>query len=228
MPAGYSLRAFWFMLAKDLVGEFRARRAWPAMLFLGLLLVFLVEMQIDLPREQKQRVICGLLWLDIFFAGTLALERSFASEREEGCWRNLLLYPISPTVILFAKMTVNFVALTLLQAVLLPAFVVISDVPLLARPLPLGLVVLLGNLGFVSVGVVVSALTTQSSQRGGLLALVLLPLLTPILVGAAEATRLAVIGDFGEQWRNWVQLLAAFAIVFMTVGTLVFHLAIED
>ncbi len=228
MPASYALRAFWSLVVKDLVGELRARRTWPAMLLLGLLLVLLVEMQIDLPGEQKYGVICGLLWLDVFFAGTLALERSFAGEREEGCWRILLLYPISPTVVFLAKMAVNLVALVLLDVVLIPAFVIFSNVPLLERPLPLGLVVLLGNLGFVSVGVLVSALTTHISQKGGLLALVLLPLMTPVLLGAAETTRLTVIGDLNEQWWNWVQLLAAFSVLFTTLGILVFHFAIEE
>ena len=228
MPASYAPRAFWFLVVKDLVGEVRARRVWPAMLLLGLLLVLLLEMQLDLPKEQKWGVICGLLWLDVFFAGTLALERSFAGEREEGCWRTLFLYPISPTVVFLAKMAVNYLAIVLLEAVLIPAFVVFSDVPLLERPLPLGLVVLLGNLGFVSVGVLVSAVTTHSSQKGGLLALVLLPLMTPVLLGAAAATRLTVLGDLGEPWWKWIQLLAAFAVLFTTLGILVFHFAIEE
>jgi heme exporter protein B len=228
MPISFALRAFWFLLVKDLVGEFRSRRAWPTMLLLGLLLVLLVEMQIDLPGELKHSVICGLMWLNIFFAGTLALERTLASEREDGCWRTLLLYPIPPTVIYLAKMAVNFAALLLLEAVLIPAFVVFSNVPLLEHPLVTGLVILLGNLGFVSVGVLASVLTTHSSQKNGLLALVLLPFLTPVLLGAAEATRLGMTGNLNEQWCNWMQLLAAFSILFTTVGVVVFSFAIED
>lgn len=222
------LRPLWFLVAKDLVGELRARRAWPAMLLLGLLLVVLVEMQIDLPAEQKHGVICGLLWLDVFFAGTLALERSSVSEREEGCWRTLFLYPIPPALVFLAKMAVNFVALVLLELVLIPAFIVFANVSLLPNPLMLASVVLLGNLGFVSVGVLVSALTNHSSQKGGLLALILLPLLTPVLVGAAEATRLAVLGDRNEQWWSWVQLLAAFSLVFTTLGFVLFPSAAEE
>lgn len=228
MTAGHSLRAFWALLVKDLVSEIRSRRTWPMMLFMGLLLVLLMELQIELPAEQKQEVICGLLWLDLLFAGTLALERSFAGEREEGCWRTLFCYPVAPTVIFLAKMAANFVALVLLEAVLVPAFVIFSGVSLFEQPLGLGLVLLLGNLGFVSVGVLASALTSHSAHRGGLLALVLLPLATPVLLGAAAATRLAVVGDLSEQWWGWIHLLAAFAILFTSLGLLVFHFAIEE
>ena len=228
MPARFVLKAFWFLVAKDLVGEFRARRAWPAMLLLGLLLVVLVEMQIELPTEHKSGVICGLFWLDVFFAGTLALERSLVSEREEGCWRTLFLYPISPALVFFAKMAMNFVALVILELVLIPAFVVFANVNLLANPLMLGLVAVLGNLGFVSVGVTVTAVTNHSSQKAGLLALILLPLLSPVLVAAAEATRLAVIGECNEQWWSWVQLLAVFCVLFTTLGFVLFPSAVEE
>jgi len=226
MPSRFG--AFWFLVAKDVVGELRARRVWPAMLFLGLLLVLFTEMQIDLAAEDKIGVMCGLLWLDVFFAGSLSLERSFASEREEGCWRTLLLYPISPTVIFLAKMAVSFVALVMLEAVLIAAFVVFGGVPLLAHPVPLGLIVVLGNLGLVAVGVLVSALVSHASEREGLLALVLLPLMTPVLLAAAEGTRLAVLGAVNEQWWRWLQLLAAFAVLFTTLGMLIFRFAIED
>jgi heme exporter protein B len=227
-PNRFALRALWFLVAKDLVGEFRARRAWPAMLLLGLVLVVLVEMQIELPSEQKHGVICGLFWLDVFFAGTLALERSLVSERDEGCWRTLFLYPISPALIFMAKMAVNFMALVLLELVLIPAFVVFANVELLANPLMLGLVAVLGNLGFVSVGVTLSALTNHSSQKAGLLALILLPLLSPVLVAAAEATRLAMYGEWNEQWWSWIQLLAAFAVLFTTLGLVLFPSAVEE
>lgn len=228
MPVGYALRAIWYLMVKDLVGELRARRAWPAMLLLALLLVVFVEMQIDLPENQKQGAVCGLLWLVVLLAGTVALERSFVSEREEDCWRTLFLYPLSPAVVYAAKMAVNFVALVLLEVVLIPAFVVFSGVPLLEHPLMLGLVVMLGNLGFVAVGVLVSAMTAHPSQRGGVLTLVLLPLLTPVIVGAAEATRLALIGSPNEQWWSWVQLLAAFFLLFTTVGLYMFPFAVEE
>jgi ABC-type transport system involved in cytochrome c biogenesis ATPase subunit len=73
----------------------------------------------------------GLLWLAVFFAGLTAVDRSFAAEREEGCWEGLKLLPIPPSVVYLAKLAVNFTALTLLECLLIPLFFVLSDVPLL-------------------------------------------------------------------------------------------------
>jgi heme exporter protein B len=228
MQAGHALKAFRCMVAKDLVCEFRLCRSWPGMLLLGLVLVLLLEMQVDLGTQEKQQVVSGLLWLDVFFAGTLMVERLLAGEREEGCWRSLLLYPVSPMVVFFAKVTVTVFALALLECVLVPALIVFSNIPLLQRPLYFAAVALLANLGYASVGVVVGALTAQLSHRSSLLPLLLLPLMTPVIMSAGAATRFLVAADLDEQWWRWVQLLGCFAVAFTTLGALVFEFVSED
>jgi heme exporter protein B len=228
MQAGHALKAFRCLVVKDLVSEFRLGRSWPGMLLLGLVLVILLEMQVDLGPLEKQLVVSGLLWLDVFFAGTLMVDRSLAGEREEGCWRSLLLYPVSPTTVFFAKVVVTAIALVVLECVLVPAFIVFSNVPLLQHPLCFLTVSLLANLGYASVGVVTSALTAQLSHRSSLLPLLLLPLMTPVLISAAAATRFLVATDPDEHWWRWVHLLGCFAVVFTTLGALIFEFIIED
>lgn len=228
MQASHALQAFKWLVVKDLVCEFRLCRAWPGMLLLGLVLVLLLAMQVDLPAEDRLKVVSGLLWLDVFFAGTLVLDRSFTGEREEGCWGTLLLYPVPRTVLFFAKVAVNFLSLFLLECVLTLAVVVFSNVDILQRPGPLLVIALLANLGYSSIGVLVSALTARLSQTSSLLALLLLPLVTPVILSAAEATRLLVALDGDNQWQRWAQLLACFAILFTSLGMLMFDCAIEE
>jgi heme exporter protein B len=198
------------------------------MVLLGLMLVFLLEMQLDLSAREKHLVVSGLFWLDVFFAGTLMVERLLASEHEEGCWTALLLYPVSPTVVFFAKVTVTFLALVLLECVLVPAFVVFSNLPLFEHPFGFMMVALLANLGYASVGILAGAITAQLSHRKSLLPLLLLPLTTPVIVAAAAATRCLFAEDVNEHWWRWVQLLGCFAVVFTTLGGLLFEFAIED
>lgn len=228
MSAGHALRSFGWLVVKDLADEARGRRAWPGMLLLGLVLVLLLGVQAEQPMAQKQQAVSGSLWLAVFFAGTLALDRSLAGEREEGCWQALFLYPLPPSVIFLAKVTANSLGLVLLELVLVTVFAVVSDTPFLRRPFLLAVIASLGNVGFASVGVLISALTAGMSQRSGLLALLLLPLATPVVLAVAEATRLLVLDDVGEQWWRWAQMLAAFVVLFTTLGMLVFEFAIEE
>ena len=228
MPARQTINSLWWLIRKDLTCELRAWSIWPGMVLLGIVLVFLLATQLDLPMEEKTRVAGGLLWLAISFAGSLACERSFTSEREAGCWQMLALYPLAPSVLFLAKMTINLVALVVLELVLVPLFVVLSDVPLGSRPGLLLLIAALGNVGFAAVGTLVGGLTAGLRHRGGLLALLLLPLVIPVLFGSAEATRLLLTDQIDSQWWLWMQLLAIFAVVFTGLGALVFEFVLED
>jgi len=222
------LTNIWWIVHKDLVTEFRARRVWPTMLLLGIVVGLVFSVQMEALSDQKQRIIGGLLWLAIFFAGMTAIDRSFASEREEGCWEGLKLYPISPTTVYLAKLMVNAVALAVLQCLLIPLFFTLADLPLLAHPGELVLIAVLGNLGITAIATLLSALATGIRKGGNLLVLLVLPLAIPVLLAAAESTRLLVENQINDAWWRWIQLLGALAVVFITAGTILYEYAIED
>lgn len=227
MRTAQAVRAWQALVLKDLVCELRLGRAGPGMILLGLTLVFLLQTQVDVPGEARRDVAAGLLWLDVFFAGTLVLERSFAGEREEGCWRALLSYPLPPTAVYLAKVAVSVLALAVLEAVLVPALAVFAQVPLLHRPLPLLLVAMLANVGLASVGALVSALTASTAGTRTLLPILLLPLVVPVILAAAGATR-ALAGDEPAAAWPWVRVLALFAAAFTSLGVLLFGYLVED
>jgi heme exporter protein B len=228
MKVHKSARSVWWLIHKDLTRELRAHTTWPGMLLLGLVMVFLLATQITLPLDQKTPLIGGLLWLSIFFAGTSALERSFDSERDSGCWQALKLYPVDASLQFLAKVAVNIISLAILECVLIPAFIVLTDVPLLARPGPLLLVVALGTISFGSIGTLLSAVTAGLRLRGGLLAFLLLPLVTPVVLASAEATRIVLAGEDVSPYWQWVRLLAVFSLVFTISGAVLFEFVMED
>jgi heme exporter protein B len=122
----------------------------------------------------------------------------------------------------------NFTTLSGVAAVLVPLLVVLADAPLLDRPAMMLLVALLANLGIAAIGTLIGGLVNGVRRRGNLIVLLLLPLILPVLLGAGEATRLLIAGDLGDAFWRWVQLLAAFAVMFFTVAVLAFEYVIED
>ncbi len=217
----------WWIIHKDLIAEWRARRAWPAMVVLGAVVALLVSLQMDLLPNQQQRIVGGLLWLAIFFSGMIAVDRSFAAERENDAWTGLLLYPVSPSGIYCAKLVVNVIALAVAQVVLIPLFMVLSNISLLAHPFAVFTVALLGNIGIAAVGTLLSALAA-GMRRGNLVVILVLPMVIPVLIAAAEATRLVAEGQVGAAWWQWTELLGAFCIIFVTAGLVLFEFVIEE
>jgi ABC-type transport system involved in cytochrome c biogenesis, permease component len=227
MALSHAAKTWWWLVHKDLLRELRAPRAWPAMLILSLALAMVISVQIDSPSDQHLELAGGMFWLAAFFAGTVALDRSFSGEHEQACWQGLLLYPVGPGTLFLAKLAANFLAFCALDVVLVPAFTLLSGVSLFAQPGPFLATALVANLGFSAVGTLVSALTSGLSQRHGLLVLLLFPLVLPVVLGAVQATRAMLVGDFSSWWR-WIQLLSCFAAVFVALGTLIFDYLVED
>lgn len=227
MTLSHAARSWWWLVHKDLLRELRAPRAWPAMLLLSLALAMVINLQVDLPKDQQLELAGGMFWLAAFFAGTVTLDRSFSGEYEQASWQGLLLYPVEPSTVFLAKLSANFLALCALDMVLVPAYTMLSGVSLLTQPGPFLVTALVANLGFSAAGTLVSALTSGLSQRHGLLVLLLLPLALPVVLGAVQATRAMLVGDISCWWR-WVQFLGCFAAVFVALGTLVFEHIVED
>lgn len=218
----------WWIIQKDLICEYRARRAWPCMILLGVVVAFLLSYQTALTPSQLQRVGASLCWLTICFAAVLTLGQSIAMERDDGCWEALLLYPVTPQTVYVAKTIVNGAMVGALQLVVVPFFAVVCDAQWLSHPGELLLISVLANLGITSVGTLLGAISSGMSRSQGLLALLLLPLLVPVILAASEATRLIAENQVESACWHWVQLLGAFAIVYFTTGWMLFEFVVED
>jgi len=218
----------WWIVHRDLVSEWRACRVWPAMFVLAIVVALLLTIEVGAPVAAEPETVARLYWLAVFFAGVLAFDRAFAAEREENGWEGLLLAPVSPAVVYLAKLAAANLVLGALQLVLLPVFAAFSGLPLLEHAPAMVAVALLGNLGLAAVGVFLGAVTAGIRQGSGLLALLALPLIVPAMLAASEAMRLLLQNDFGPGFSRAVQLLAGFAVVFVTAGTVLFQYVMED
>lgn len=222
------MQSLWWLVHKDLVSEFRTKRAWPAMLLLGIVVAVMFAAQLELLPDQKKQITGALLWLAIFFAAVLAVDRSCSAEQLDGCWEALLSYPVSPAVVYWSKLLVNMIAMIVLECLLVPSFVALTGVDLLRPIWAIVLVAIWANLGLAAVGTLVSALANGIRQGGSMLVLVLLPLSIPVLLAAAESTRLIALGQIDSAWWRWIQFLASYAVIFLTAGTVLFEFVTED
>jgi heme exporter protein B len=220
-------KLYW-LIQKDLVSECRSRQIWPVTLQLGALVAILFGLQIDLPLEQRQRIAGALLWFAILFASLPTLERSFSFEREDRCLDGLILAPVSPSTVYLAKLVVNLIVMTVLACLLIPLWMALLGVALVDSPRAMIIVAFLGNLGIAAVGTLLGALLGGLGPRSCGLALLMLPLVIPVILAAGESTRLILDGDLGQEWWRWVQFLGAFAAVFVVAGIALFEHAVRD
>ena len=198
------------------------------MIVLGMVVAVVCTMQLGFLPDKKHEISGMLLWLAIFLAGVLAIDRSCAAEQHDGCWEGLLAYPVAPALIYWAKFLLNVCALCVLECLLIPAFVALSGVNVLRPVWAIVAVALAANVGLSAVGTLLSVLANGMRQAGQLLMLVLLPFVIPVVLAAAEATRLIALERINDEWWRWLQLLAAFGVIFLTAGTVLFEFVIEE
>jgi len=223
-------RAATIILAKELRTEFRTRELLTTTVVFVLVVVVLFSFAFDPTAAESRRFGPGLLWIAFLFAGSLMLHPSFTREQANETLAALRLAPIEPLAILLGKILANFVFLLLSELLLLPVFVVLYDLsltPFFVRLLPLLLVLALGTLGLTTVGTVFSAVASQARLRELLLPLLLLPALAPVLIASTEVT-VGLLADPPQLQRNWLQILLAFDLVFLTATWLFGEYLLEE
>src|SRR5262245_37720651 len=115
----------------------------------------------------------------------------------------------------------------LVEIILLALFALFFNVDI-GRALPaLGLVLVLGTIGFAAVGTLFAAMTAHVRAREVLFPVLLLPVQVPTLLASVKATEAALAGESLTAVGPWLQLLVAADIVYLTVGLLTFDAILE-
>src|SRR5262245_15353129 len=214
------------LVLKELKVESRRRETVAGVLVFVLLVLALFQFALDFEWAEGRRLVPGVLWITLIFAGLLALGRTFAAERDQGTLDGLLVAPLDRSALYLAKVAATVLFLGLIEVVALPVFAAVFDAPLLA---PGGLLtVLLGRLGLAAAGTLFAALAAQTRARDVLLPLVLLPLLVPLLIAAARATDDLLAGAATPASAPWWQLLVGLVALFLGASVLLFDTLVEE
>jgi heme exporter protein B len=217
------------LLRKDLQLELRSFEAVPAMLLFTVSAFVLFRFGLD--REALAGdLAAGVLWVTLLLAAVLGMNRLFVAEREQGGFDGFLMAPVDRTAMFVAKALLLFGFLVAVELVAVPAFVILLLEPGPGQALPELLAVLvLADVGIAVVGTLVGALGVQTRVRDLIVPLMALPLLIPVVIGAAEATApLFEAGGADPLPGRWLTVLALYDATFGLIAYAVFDFLLED
>ena len=209
---------------KDLRIEARSRVATNQVAPFAVLVLF--GFALDPDRGILSRASAGLFWVAVLFSALLAVQRSFAIEAVDGGSDGLRLLGLDPAGIFMGKAAAVFVELAALELLLTIGVVVLYGVDLGGAGLMVATAAV-ATLGLAAAGTVYGALSAGLRVRETLLPLLLLPVLAPVLLSATRAWEVALGTSVDDGWR-WVQLLAVFAVVYLTFGLVGFGALMEE
>lgn len=222
------LTAVWAIVWKDLQIEKHTRQTLSVTIMFSLVTVVMFNFALgtdDLALARNTSP--GLLWATILLAGTLGLNRSLALEQENQSIDSILIAPIDRRVLYVAKVISVTIFTLLLELVIVFVFIVFFDRPFWQPPVLL--ILLLGTIGYVAAGVIVTSMTMQSRSREVLLPILLLPIILPLILPAAIAVSeyLSVSPEL-PRIRSAVSLVLIYDLLILTVGFIVYHFIVES
>jgi len=167
------------------------------------------------PSQQRLAAIAvGLAWIALALASLLSLDRLFERDFEDGALDLLMLGPAPIEAVAAMKCLAHWTTAGAPLALAAPLAAVALGAPSHLAPLILATAAI-GGLAFSFVGGLGAALALGSRRGGLLIAVIVLPLLTPpVIFGGGALDAFAA----GLPWTGAFLMLAAYALAAMALS----------
>lgn len=165
------------------------------------------------PQRLKALAI-GSTWMALALTSLLSLERLFERDYEDGALDLLALGPAPLEAAALIKCLAQWITTGAPLALLAPVVALAFGLEARLAPVIL-LAALIGGLGFSFVGGIGAALSLGARRGGVLIAVIVLPLFTPLVIfGAGAVERFAA----GLDGRTGLLLLGAYSLAAVALG----------
>ena len=219
-------RAAAAVYAKDLRLEVRTKETVSALFVFAVVVAFIFGFAFDPSPRIIAVVGPGIVWVAFVFAGMLGMNRTFALERDRGTLEGLLLAPVGREAIFAGKLASILTMMLVVEALLLPVFLVLFDLDLFN--VWFGLTAFVATVGFAAVGTLFSAIAAHTRAREVLLPLLFLPVVLPIIIGAVVTASASLEGEGWDGIGRWLGFMAAFDAVFLVLSSWAFEFVLEE
>ena len=218
------LRVALLVLKKDFAIEVKSREILYTTMFFAISCVLIFAIAFVREGAPIEGAASGILWIAVAFAGNLALGRTFERERYGETLRALLLAPAPRSAIYVGKLLGMVVLMSATEVLLAPMVALLFQATLFARPMLLAALLLLGTVGFASVGTLFAAMLVRTRARDVMLPVLLYPVTVPVIIAGVLGTSALLQAAPDEPMAMmWIGILTAFDVVFLTLALWMFE-----
>ncbi len=224
------MAGFVAVLRKDLRLEARSGESTIALVALSLLILVVLVFALDPAGGVRDAgTAAGALWVALIFAGMIGSSRALLAERDNGCIRGLILSPLDRGALYVAKLVAAFIFMAIAEVAAVLLMLLFFNLDFDSRLLRLAPIVALGALGFSALSTLLAAISGRVRAGDLLLPLLAVPLFVPALIAGVKASGAALTGAHFGAISQWLKILVAFDVIFLTTGYLLFeHVIGED
>ena len=209
-------QAFCATLKRDLVIAVKRRNDLLNPIMFFLIVVSLFPLGISPDPVELSRVSAGVIWVSALLASMLSLDNLYRADYEDGSLEQLLLSPQPLYFLVLAKNIAHWLISGLPVVILSPLLAYMLYLPADAY-WTMVLTLMLGTPVLSLFGSIGVALTVGLGSRGLILAVIVLPLSTPVLIIGAKAVTDIM---FGLPVGSHFALLGAILALALTMAPL--------
>lgn len=206
------LRAFYFLLMRDLTLAFRRRAEIANPLLFFVIVITLFPLGVGSQPNLLQAMAPGVIWVAALLAAMLSLDGIFRSDFEDGSLEQMLLSAHPVSILVLAKVAAHWLVTGLPLLLIAPLLAVLLGLPGGAMGV-LVFTLLLGTPVLSLIGAIGVALTVGLRRGGILLSLLVLPLYMPVLIFASSAVEASASGFPATAQLFMLAAILALAIV---------------
>ena len=213
---------------KELKVEFRNKQMINSYIILAMMILVSFRFAFSVVDLSLTQLASPILWITFFFSGMFSLSLTYKREVEQGTQDGLLLAPISPSSIYFGKFLTNLLVIYILEFFALIIFFAFFSINI-PNPFALFVLIFLGTFGFVALGNIISAISSNLSQSEVMLPVLLIPvLLFTIVMSSVSATSKIFDGANLLDVVPEIRLILAFDIIYLAIGYLLIDYILEN
>ncbi len=203
------------LLARDIKLAFRVGGGALTGILFFLVVVTVVPFAIGPDLNLLAKIGPAILWIAALLASLLGLDRLFQQDREDGTLDIIVIQPHSMTAMVFIKCLAHWLANGLPLILATPIFGLFMNME------PLGIAAVLATLvagtpAITFIGAVGAAVTVSLPRGGLLLAVLILPLVIPVLIFGVSASYGAI--EDPAPFTSPFLILCALTLFFAVLG----------
>ncbi|MGL4325421.1 MAG: heme exporter protein CcmB [Beijerinckiaceae bacterium] len=211
------MTGFWSLVRRDLALSLRIGGGAGFSLAFFLMIVALVPFAIGPDTNFLSRVAPAILWLGAVLATLIGLDRLFQADEEDGTLDLIRAADLPLELAVLAKALAHWLTTGLPMALAAPLFGLMLAIEPQAL-LPTALTLLAGTPALTFIGAIGAGLTARIRRGGLLLAILVIPLMIPVLIFGVSATYAATGGTV--PFLTPFLILTALSLAAMVIGTI--------
>jgi len=243
-----ALAVAWEICRKDLLIERRTGEIVATAGVFSIVIGFLASMAFHIDDKTNASIAAGTIWITVFFAAVLSFGRVWQRERDESALTGLLVAPIPRASIFLGKALATFGMILVIEIPLVALCMFLFQIDFAngvglgstpeqlaaakesaGKHLPSFLALMvMGTAALSCVGTLFGAMTVRTRARDLVLAIVLFPLLSPVLICGVVGTRKAFELQPFETYSGFLGLMAMSVAITMALGLGLFGALVDD